>query len=311
MEKFNIKRDGVEIASDVEESQWPAKYTDTGLEPETEYTYTVEISGVDDSEASVNTKTLELSKTTLVSNKVLTWDDLPAWNQENNGSLKLLSTEVKDNVPVIVETGEMVERHNFKTREVEQVPETVVQYETRATFTYEADFEWDNRFDSLNEDNLWDDKIIWDEQKILNWLVDVLQFKNNQLRSGLGAFERTPAAQLTALPDLDTSNLTSMVLMFDYAPNFNQPLDNFDTSNVTSMIAMFQHAYAFNGSLDFNTSNVTNRSDMSWMFNRAAAFHQDISNWCVEKIAVKPDNFDTNSGIADQPLKQPKWREPC
>ena len=283
----------------------------------------------------------------VVANREITWADLPAWNQTDNGSLKLLSTEVKDNVPVVVETGEIVERHNPRTKELELVPETVVHYETRATYTYEADFDWDNRVDN----------------KYLSWLVDVLEFKNNKLKTGYYAFYGTPAAELTALPDLDTSNLTNMSGMFSGCSLFNQPLDNWDTSNVevmdymfyvndtfdqplnnwntsklrttkamferalvfdqplnnwdtsnvTSMKEMFRNATSFNQPLNnWNTSSVINNNfGMVSMFNGAKSFNQDISNWCVEQFDSKPGSFDLNSGFEGQTARQPQWRQEC
>ena len=249
MEKYNIKRDGVEIASDVEEKT----YTDTGLEPGTEYNYTVEISGVEDSETTVTTETtgsgnVLADPNIFVSNKELVWNDLPAKDQPDNGSLRLVSTEVKDNVP----------RFNGST----------VVYETATVYTYEADFEWDNSF-----------------EKDLKWLVDVLAFKNNQLRQGFRAFRYMPATQLTALPDLDTSNLISMDSMFIFARAFKQPL-NFDTSNVLYMNSMFYYASAF----DLN-----------------------ISHWCVEKISRPPDHFDYKSGFEGiaNAAKKPRWGQAC
>ena len=172
----------------------------------------------------------ELPTTTiLVSNKELTWADLPAKDQPDNGSLTLVS-----------DNGD-------------------------GTFNYEADFEWDNSGEA------------W------TYLVDVLQFKNNQLKSGIGAFVGFHGEAITALSDLDTSNITSMDGMFYEARNFNQSLD-FDTSNVTSMNSMF---------------------------DRAKAFNQDISNWCVEQIGGKPRDFDTRSGFERQTAKQPQWGQAC
>ena len=57
-----------------------------------------------------------------------------------------------------------------------------------------------------------------------------------------------------------------------YASAFNQPL-SFDTSSVTDMTQMF-HAAAFNQPLSFDTSNVTT---MHAMFYVAAAFNQPLS----------------------------------
>ena len=312
--KYNITRNGELIKSSIEIDD--ETFDDLGLEDDTEYDYTVEIAGQPESKTSVSTKTLISGPPTniFVSNQELTWADLPASGQPDNGSLKLLSQEVRDNVPVVVETGKMVERHNPITKELEQVPETKVEYQTRAVFTYEADFDWDNA-----------------NRLSLTWLVDVLQFKNNQLKSGSYAFRDMPAAQLTALPDLDTSNVTDMGSMFEFAKAFNQPLDldtsnvtnmfgmfndviafnqplDFDTSNVTDMGSMFEFAKAFNQPLDFDTSNVTN---MWGVFMLALAFDQDISGWCVQGIASKPEEFDERTGFEGQDAKQPQWGQPC
>jgi surface protein len=323
-ETFDVFRDDVLIANDVTVPY----FQDTGLEMDTDYTYTVEINGVEGSEESVTTRTTAPGHI-FVSNRELTWSDLPAWNQPDNGSLKLLSTEVKENVPVVVETGKTIERHSVKTRKLELVPETKVQHETRAVYTYQANFEWDNRFDSLNEEDYKDPNTDWWNAKGVEWLVDVLEFKDNRLRSGFSAFDSMPAAELTALPDLDTSNITNTTYMFFDAENFNQPLDNWDTSNVIRMFYMFNYARIFdqplnhfdtsnviemqgvfegaakfNQPLDWDTSNVTN---MLAMFHRATNFNQDISGWCVEKIANKPTQFDVESGFKDQVDKQPCW----
>ena len=320
--KYNITRNGELIKSFIEIDD--ETFDDLGLEEDSEYDYTVEIAGQPESKASVSTKTESgVPKTTIVvSNKELTWINLPAANQINNGSLNLLSTEVKDSVPVVVETGEMVERHNHITKELELVPETVVQYETRATYTYEADFYWNNEFSSTS--------LIKD----LKWLVDVLQFKDNKLSSGKWAFKDIPATKLTALPDLDTSNLANMHQMFLDASLFNQSLDNFDTSGVTAMSNMWCRAVAFNQPLNFDTSSVTTMygmflganafnqplnwntssvTNMDYMFKDAKGFNQNISHWCVQQIFSKPSNFDTNanSGFRNKTAKQPNWSSPC
>ena len=260
-EVYDVFRDDVLIADDITVPY----FEDTGLESDVDYKYTVDIFGVKDSEASVTTRTTEPpgpppTTTILVSNRRLIWADLPAYNQENNRSLKLLS-----------DNGD-------------------------GTYTYEADFDWDN--DEINTTFPLD----------LTWLVDVLQFKNNQLKSGGYAFHKMPAAELTALPKLDTSNLTNMASMFKRAPNFNQPLNHFDTSNVTDMDYVFEET-KMNHPLDnWDTSEVTK---MGYIFYNTP-FDQDISNWCVEKVAkVPPPNWATFSGFQDKPEKHPKWGEPC
>ena len=56
--------------------------------------------------------------------------------------------------------------------------------------------------------------------------------------------------------DLDTSAVTDMSYMFNYAISLNQALD-LDTSAVTTMEFMFAYASSFNQALDFDTSSMT------------------------------------------------------
>ena len=234
----------------------------------------------------------------------------------------MIDSQVRDNVPVVVETGEMVERPNPETKDLELVPETVVQYETRAVYTYEADFDWSNFISTIGL------------EMNLTWLVDVLQFKNNQLKTGKYAFYAMPVVELTALPDLDTSNLTDMTWMFGEASNFNQPLNNLDTSNAIDMSSMFSGCKYFNQPINhFDFSNADRMSNMFWtawrfnqplnnwnvssvtnmhqMFDNAQTFNQDISNWCVSTINSKPYNFDFMAGFMNNAAKQPQWGQPC
>ena len=182
---------------------------------------------------------------------------------------------------------------------------------------YEFDADWENK-----------------SNKKLSWLLDVLQFRGNQITNGNSAFYESPAVELTALPDLDTSNLTNMYGMFRQATIFNQDISHFDTSNVTGMANMFQHAQAFNQDIShFDVSNVTSMANMfasaasfnqdigGWdtsnvagmesMFYSAAAFDQDLSGWCVEKIGAKPSSFDFLAAFENQTAKQPQWGVAC
>ena len=122
----------------------------------------------------------------------------------------------------------------------------------------------------------------------LTWIADVKQFgfnsqtgKDNQIASGLGAFHRVPVAGLTALPALDTSNVTSMKHMFENATNFNQPIGNWDVSNVTDMDWMFYKTSSFDQPIgDWDVSNVTNMYAML----QYSAFNQPIRNWNVSNV---------------------------
>jgi hypothetical protein len=44
---------------------------------------------------------------------------------------------------------------------------------------------------------------------------------------------------------------------------------------------------------------------MEGMFNRAAAFNQDLSRWCVSRIASAPYSFSTGATAWTSP--QPVW----
>jgi surface protein len=66
--------------------------------------------------------------------------------------------------------------------------------------------------------------------------------------------------------------------MFDGASAFNQPLDLWDVSNVT---------------------------DMKFMFMDAKAFNQNLTWWCVANIKTSPSGFDVRSALVSEHL--PMW----
>jgi len=48
---------------------------------------------------------------------------------------------------------------------------------------------------------------------------------------------------------------------------------------------------------------------MDNMFSYASTFNKNLNNWCVENIAVEPDNFSTSSGLAAE--NHPLWGQTC
>jgi surface protein len=80
----------------------------------------------------------------------------------------------------------------------------------------------------------------------------------------------------------NTSKVTDMSGMFQYAKEFNQDIGNWDTSNVTTMSSMFHGAKKFNKDIGrWDTSTVT---DMSQMFYNAIEFNQNIRWWDTSNV---------------------------
>ena len=85
---------------------------------------------------------------------------------------------------------------------------------------------------------------------------------------------------------------------------FNQPLNKWDVSNVTNMGYMFRITESFNQNLsDWNVSKVT---DMTKMFINASAFTgQNLSGWNVGNVpSDKHADFMTDSGGGNT---EPNW----
>lgn len=82
--------------------------------------------------------------------------------------------------------------------------------------------------------------------------------------------------------------------MFAYANHLNQlPVGAPDMSSVASTAQMFYGASLFNQSVtNFNTSSVLN---MSYMFDSATSFDQDLSSWIVNPNVVSCTQFSTNT----------------
>ena len=70
---------------------------------------------------------------------------------------------------------------------------------------------------------------------------------------------------------------------------------------------MFAYAAAFNQPLtrDGNKWDTSNVGFLDNMFNGAAAFNQDLTDWCVTGITTLPENFALNSVLTAANL--PSW----
>ncbi len=93
----------------------------------------------------------------------------------------------------------------------------------------------------------------------------------------------------------------SMKEMFKVCENmiFAAGIDTPDLSNVTDMQFMFSDCSSFNQSLnDWKVNNVT---DMRWMFYGCSSFNQPLNNWNVSKVTNMAAMFDGCTSF-NQPL---------
>ena len=84
--------------------------------------------------------------------------------------------------------------------------------------------------------------------------------------------------------DIDTSEITDMSELFRQIDikNFNGDISKWDVSNVTNMGYMFYDCTPFN--IDISNWDVSKVTDMQYMFYWCKSFNQDISNWNVSRV---------------------------
>jgi surface protein len=88
---------------------------------------------------------------------------------------------------------------------------------------------------------------------------------------------------ITSMPTTVPSSVQDMSNMFYNTSVFNQDLNSWDVSNVSNMSYMFNRRYS-NGNIGVSSWNVSNVTNMYEMFGQNELFNQDISSWNVSNV---------------------------
>jgi len=86
----------------------------------------------------------------------------------------------------------------------------------------------------------------------------------------------------------DISLMDELDSMFGY-PNFNDDISNWDVSNVTNMSYLFSGATSFNQ--DLSSWDVSSVESMGHIFYGATSFNQDLSSWDVSNVTNMYGSF--------------------
>ncbi len=111
------------------------------------------------------------------------------------------------------------------------------------------------------------------------------------------AFRGCYNMQVTATDVPNLSNVNELIQMFAGCTNLNSPtnINTWNTSAVTEMRNMFDFASAFNQNIgSWNTAAVTN---MSGMFNGASSFNQHIGSWNTAAVSLMANMFNGASAF--------------
>ena len=89
--------------------------------------------------------------------------------------------------------------------------------------------------------------------------------------------------------DIDTSDITSMVSLFQFNSTFNGDITGWSVSKVIDMSGMFYCAKSFNQ--DISKWEFPNLINMSFMFSHATSFNQPIGKWKFPKVENMSNMF--------------------
>ncbi|MFS1046759.1 BspA family leucine-rich repeat surface protein [Enterococcus faecium] len=121
------------------------------------------------------------------------------------------------------------------------------------------------------------------------------------------AFRNWSNLQEVDLNGLDTSNVTSMVRMFEFDAKLqNVNVNNLNTSNVNDMGYLFRGCSSLK-TIDLNNWNVSNVNDMNSMFKNCFSLGNiDLNNWDVSGVTDMSYMFFNCTGLTELDLSN--WK---
>jgi len=124
----------------------------------------------------------------------------------------------------------------------------------------------------------------------------IQQWGTNQWTSMENAFRGCQNLSVLATDTPDLTQVTSTRFMFtgcfSGVNTIVNQINNWDVSNVTDMSYMFASAYGFNQPID--SWDVSNVSNMQGMFLSTTHFNQPINSWDVSSVTNMSDMFGSN-----------------
>ena len=117
------------------------------------------------------------------------------------------------------------------------------------------------------------------------------------IRTAVNAWCTDPAvakARYGPIASWDTSDVTSMSVLFCAQYDFNEDISRWNVSNVVVMVHAFNNATSFNG--DISCWDVGQVRDMSCMFLRATSFDRQLGGAWATSTATKTEMFNNSPG---------------
>ena len=149
-------------------------------------------------------------------------------------------------------------------------------------------------FSDIFEGNYWINNTCSDVKKVV--FDESFKTDGYSISSMNGFFEYCRSLEtVEGLGNLNTSNLTNVMNMFDYCSSLKSvDFTGFNTSNVISMMNMFYYCDELT-ELDLSSFNTKSVTDMSWMFYGCSSLEKIFvsENFTVDNVRYSDQMFDS------------------